>query len=66
MIELLNFRCVFERFILFLPAVKNLTLLDTLQSINDKMQTSRESLFSLFWVYLFGDLRVTKFFRVLP
>lgn len=37
MIELLNFRCVFERFILFLPAVKNLTLLDTLQSINDKI-----------------------------
>lgn len=43
MIEILNFRCAFERVILFLQAVKNLTLLDTLQSIPDEMQASSES-----------------------
>lgn len=51
MIEMLNFRCVFQRVVLFLQAVKkNLTLLDTLQSIADEMQASWESFFSLFWV----------------
>lgn len=64
MIEILNFRCVFERFILFLPAVKNLTLLDILLSVPDEMQTSREIiLFPVLGIFIWR-LESHKIFKI--